>query len=197
MTKPEILVWFYKINSYQPYIAIMMIIQKHPPLQEIETHWIQTSRPLQSHPPPTLPHNPTLPKPILFKPNKICLLDIFNLILQWNARAWTFYYKNTSINLRGGRGTARSIYQQTYSGPGTHWILELLLHRHHMCCTKSTAHLHSKYLPFTINNLNNKIIMPRNCWKKYVHALSVNQRVPVRVNTAILLTECHMISYCA
>lgn len=52
-----------------------------------------------------------------------------------------------------------------------------------MCCTKSTAHLHSKYLPFTINNLNNKIIMPRNCWKKYVHALSVNQRVPVRVNT--------------
>lgn len=64
-----------------------------------------------------------------------------------------------------------------------------------MCCTKSTAHLHSKYLPFTINNLNNKIIMPRNCWKQYVHALSVNQRVPVRVNMAILLTECHMISY--
>lgn len=64
MTKPEILVWFYKINSYQPYIAIMMIIQKHPPLQEIETHWIQTSRPLQSHSPPTLPHNPTLPRPI-------------------------------------------------------------------------------------------------------------------------------------
>lgn len=140
MTKPEILVWFYKINSYQPYIAIMMIIQKHPPLQEIETHWIQTSRPLQSNPPLPPPSQDTFNKSLLFKPNKICLLDIFSLILQWNARAWTFYYKNTSINLRGGRGTARSIYQQTYSGPGTHWILRPCYYTDIICVVQNLQH---------------------------------------------------------